>query len=81
MQKELDDIKKEVTQRIYKEFETKFNGNNRKFAKAVGCNEKTIRLLFDHHQGMSLNLFFKLAAAIEISPSKLLEGLQMKKEG
>jgi hypothetical protein len=50
VQKELDDIKKEVTARIYKEFEIKFGGNNRKFADAVGCNEKTIRLLFDHQQ-------------------------------
>lgn len=81
MDKELNDIKKEVTQRIYKEFVNKFDGNNRQFAKAVGCNEKTIRLLFDHNQGMTLNLFFKLAAAIDIKPSKLLEGLQIKKEG
>lgn len=81
MDKELNDIKKEVTQRIYKEFVNKFDGNNRQFAKAVGCNEKTIRLLFDHNQGMTLNLFFKLAAAIDMEPSKLLEGLQIKKEG
>ncbi|MEE1897445.1 hypothetical protein V1389_03795 [Flavobacterium rakeshii] len=79
MQKELDDIKKEVTQRIYKEFQIQFGGNNRQFAKVVGCNEKTIRLLFDHNQGMSLNLFFKLAAAINMTPSDLLKGLEMKK--
>lgn len=81
MDRELNDIKKEVTQRIYKEFVDKFDGNNRKFAKAVGCNEKTIRLLFDHNQGMSLNLFLKLAAAIDIQPSQLLDGLSIKKEG
>ncbi|MGQ2985358.1 helix-turn-helix domain-containing protein [Flavobacterium sp.] len=80
MQKELDDIKREVTQRIYKEFQSKFEGNNRKFAKAVGCDEKTIRLIFDHNQGMTLNLFFRIAAAIEVEPSVLLEGLNFKKE-
>lgn len=81
MQKELDAIKKEVTNRIHEEFLVKFDGINRKFAKAVGCNEKTIRKLFDENQGMSLNLFFKLASALDIAPSKLLEGLEIKKEG
>lgn len=77
MQKELDKIKKEVTQRIHQEFIEKFDGNNRKFAKEVGCNEKTIRKLFDDNQGMTLNLFFKLARAIKIKPSKLLEDLEL----
>lgn len=81
MQKKLDEIKKEITDRIYKEFENKFENNNRKFAKAVGCDEKTIRLLFDHNQGMSLNLLFKIAAAIDVKPSELLKDLELKKEG
>ncbi|PZR23784.1 MAG: XRE family transcriptional regulator [Flavobacterium psychrophilum] len=81
MRNELEALKKEVTNRIHQEFLVKFGGINRKFAKAAGCDEKTIRKLFDENQGMSLNLFFKLASALEIAPSKLLEGLEMKKEG
>lgn len=77
MQNELDKIKKEVTQRIHVEFLKKFDGNNRKFAKAVDCNEKTIRKLFDDNQGMTLNLFFKLARAIKIKPSELLKDLEL----
>lgn len=80
MQKQLDKIKKEVVQRIHVVFERDFGGNNRKFAKAVGCNEKTVRDLFDHNQGMTLNLLLKIAKAIKITPSQLLEGLEFRGE-
>lgn len=56
----------------------KFAGNKLQFAKAAGCDEKTLRLLFEHGQGMTLNLLFKLAYALEVSPSELLEGLSLK---
>lgn len=75
MQKQLEEIKQEVTKRIYKEFMVKFGGNKLQFAKAAGCNEKTIRLLFDEGAGMTLNLLFKLAKALEVEPSELLKGL------
>lgn len=80
MQKQLDKIKKEVVQRIHVVFERDFDGNNRKFAKAVGCNEKTVRDLFSDNQGMTLNLLLKIAKAIKITPSQLLEGLEFKDE-
>lgn len=80
MQKQLDLIKDEVIQRIRIVFLRDFDGNNRKFARAVGCNEKSIRSLFDHKQGMTLNMLFKIASAIKISPSELLDGLELKKE-
>lgn len=80
MQKQLDSIKTEVVQRILVVFERDFDGNNRKFAKEVVCDEKTIRFLFDHNQGMTLNLLFKIARAIKTSPSELLKGLEFKKE-
>lgn len=80
MQNQLEEIKKEVTARIQKEFLKKFNGNKTHFAKKAGCDEKTIRLLFDFNQGMTLNLLFKLASALEIEPSDLLKGLSIKKE-
>lgn len=80
MQKQLDEIKKEVTQRIRKEFLLKFDGNKTHFANKAGCSEKTIRLLLDFNQGMTLNLLFKLAFALDMQATDLLEGLAIKKE-
>jgi len=80
MQKQLDKIKDEVVQRIRVVFERDFDGNNRKFAKVVGCHEKTVRDLFSDNQGMTLNLLFKITKAIKITPSQLLEGLEYKDE-
>jgi plasmid maintenance system antidote protein VapI len=79
MQQQLDQLKMEVTKRVYKLFMEKFAGNKSQFAKAAGCDEKTLRLLFEENQGMTLNLLFKLASALEISPSELLAGLSFKK--
>lgn len=80
MHNELDDLRKEVITRIYNQFQIKFGGNNRSFARAAKCDEKTIRLLWNHEKntGMTLNLLFKLAKALEMTPSKLLEGLEIK---
>ncbi len=80
MQKELDKIKEEVVERIRVVVKKDFDGNNRKFARAVGCNEKSIRSLLDHNQGMTLNMLFKIATAIKTTPSQLLDGLEYKKE-
>lgn len=55
----------------------KHNGNKLQFAKKVGCDEKTLRLIFDHNQGMSMNLFFKIAYALEIEPSELIKDLEI----
>lgn len=77
MQKELEIIKKDVTERIHKLFLEKFDGNQRKFAAAARCDEKTIRLLFQENSGMTLNLLFKIAVALETTPSKLLDGLEL----
>lgn len=80
MQKQLDEIKKEVTERVRKEFNKKFKGNKTQFAKKAGCDEKTIRLLFDFEQGMTLNLLFKLAYALELNPSDLIKDLSISKK-
>ncbi len=80
MQKQLDEIKIEVTERIRKEFQKKFNGNKTQFAKKAGCDEKSIRLLLDFGQGMTLNLLFKLAYALDLNPSDLIKDLHLKKE-
>lgn len=57
---------------------TQYEGNKLRFAKAVGCDEKTLRLIFDFNQGMTLNLFFKIAKALNIEPSELLKDLKIE---
>ena len=59
-------------------FMTQYDGNKLRFAKAVGCDEKTLRLIFDFNQGMTLNLFFKIAKALNIEPSELLKDLKIE---
>ena len=78
MQKQLEEIKTILIKRIYNLFIKRYEGNKSKFAKEVGCDEKTIRLIFDHNQGMTLNLFFKIAKALEIEPSELIKDLKIK---
>jgi plasmid maintenance system antidote protein VapI len=78
MQNELDAIQKQLTQRIYLLFLEKFNGNKLAFSKAAHCDEKTIRRLFENQQGMTVNLLFKIAFAIETTPSQLLADLSIE---
>ncbi len=77
MEKELNNIKKELTARIYDIFQKQFNGNKTHFARRVGCSEKAVRLLFDFGQGMSLNLLLKISHAVGKTPSELLDGLAL----
>jgi DNA-binding Xre family transcriptional regulator len=77
VQKELDILKETVTKRIYILFMEKYKGNKLRFAKDVGCDEKTIRLIFDYNQGITLNLLFKIAVAIDIQPSELIKDLSL----
>lgn len=56
----------------------KFAGNKLQFAKAAGCDEKALRLLFEQNQGMTLNLLFKLAYALDVPASELLKDLALK---
>ncbi len=78
MQNELDDLKEKLTKRIHILFIEQYEGNKSQFAKAVGCDEKTLRLIFDFDQGMTINLFFKIAKALKITPSELLKDLELK---
>lgn len=80
MQNQLDNIKEILISRIYKLFIIKYEGNKLRFAKSVGCDEKTIRLIFDFNQGMTLNLFFKIAFALEVEPSELIKDLKIEKD-
>lgn len=77
VQKQLDEIREIVTQRIYILFMEKYKGNKLQFSKDVGCDEKTLRLLFNNKQGMTMNLFFKIANALKVKPEDLIKGLQI----
>lgn len=79
MQTQLDNIKETLTKRIYDLFMEKHNGNKLQFAKKVGCDEKTIRLILDKNQGMTMNLFFKIAFALEVDPVDLIKDLKINK--
>lgn len=78
MQKELDNLKEKLTKRIYNLFIEKYNGNKSLFAKKAGCDEKTIRLIFDHNQGLTINLFLKIAYALDVEPSELLKDIKLE---
>lgn len=77
MQKQLNEIKEKLTKRIYLLFMEKYNGNKLRFAKDIGCDEKALRLIFDHNQGITINLFFKIAFALDIEPSELIKDLKI----
>jgi hypothetical protein len=77
MQNELDAIQLELTKRKYLLFLEMFNGNKLAFSKAAHYDEKTMRRLFEHQQGMTINLLFKIAFALEIKPKQLLDGLSL----
>ncbi len=79
VQTELDYIKETLTKRIYILFIEKYKGNKLQFAKKVGCDEKAIRLIFDKNQGMTINLFFKIASALEVEPVELIKDLKINK--
>jgi plasmid maintenance system antidote protein VapI len=81
MQNELDAIQLELTKRIHSLFLEKFNGNKLAFSKAAHCDEKTIRRLLEHQQGMTINLLFKIAFALDTKPSLLLDGLALNELG
>ncbi len=78
MQNQLDEIKEKLTKRIHILFLEQYDGNKLRFAKAINCDEKTLRLIFDFNQGMTLNLFFKIAKALNIEPSELLKDLKIE---
>lgn len=77
MQRKLDDIKIELSDRIYKLFMIKYKGNKSKFSDDCDCDEKAIRKIFNYEQGLTMNLFFKICKALQISPSDLLKDLEL----
>lgn len=80
MQKQLEKIEIELAQRIYKLFMEKFDGNKSAFARASQCKETTIRRIFRNEQGITVNLLFRLANALEVSASDLLKDFTIEKK-
>lgn len=80
MQKQLEKIETELVERIYKLFMEKFDGNKSAFARAAECKETTIRRIFRNEQGITVNLLFRLANALQVSVTDLLKDLTIEKE-
>jgi transcriptional regulator with XRE-family HTH domain len=80
MQKQLENIEIELSQRIYKLFLSKFDGNKSAFARAAGCNETTIRRILRNEQGITFNLLLIIAFALEVSVNDLIKSLEIKKD-
>lgn len=73
MQNELEEIEEEVTQKIYKLFLEKFDGNKSAFAKATGCSETTIRRILRRQQGITINLLLRIVNALDTNVSDLFK--------
>lgn len=80
MQKEIEKIELEVIERIYKLFLEKYSGNKSAFSRVSACRESTIRRIFRHEQGITLNLLLRMAKALDTTVSDLMDGLTIKNE-
>lgn len=78
MQKQLEQIEQELSQRIYKEFLKKFNGNKSAFARASNCTEGTVRRVFKNEQGITVNLLLRFCYALDTNITDLLKDLNLK---
>lgn len=77
MQKQIKEIEVELIQRIYKLFLVKFDGNNSEFAKATQCSETTIRRLFRHEQGITINLLLRMCYALNTTVCEVSKELKI----
>lgn len=79
MQNEIEKIESELTERIYKIFIKKYDGNKSAFAKATKCSETTIRRILRKEQGITINLLFRIAEALDTTVIELLKNMSIKK--
>lgn len=80
MQKELDKIESEIIERVYQLFQEKYDGNKSAFAKATECSETTIRRILLKKQGVTINLLFRIADALDTTVSDLMKDLKIQKK-
>jgi hypothetical protein len=80
MQKEIEKIELEVVERIYKLFLEKYSGNKSAFSRVSACRESTIRRIFRHEQGITINLLLRMAKALDTTVSDLMKDLYIEKE-
>jgi plasmid maintenance system antidote protein VapI len=80
MQKQLEKIELELSQRIYKLFMEKYGGNKSAFARAASCKETTIRRILRNEQGITLHLLLRIAFALDTSIHDLLKDFDLQKE-
>jgi hypothetical protein len=81
MQKQLEQNEIELSQRIYKHFLVKFDGNKSAFARASNCSEGAIRKVFQNKQSITFNLLLRFSFALEVNVSDLVKGLDLSSKG
>ncbi|MNK07663.1 hypothetical protein D3C87_255790 [compost metagenome] len=80
MQNQLEKIETELVKRIYNQFLVKYKGNKSEFARASQCRETTIRRILSNKQGITINLLLRIANALDMKITDLLQGLSLEKE-
>lgn len=80
MQKQLDKIESQIIERVYLLFQEKYDGNKSAFAKAAECSETTIRRVLRKEQGITINLAFRIADALDTNVSDLMKDLKIQKK-
>ena len=79
MQKEIEKIEIELTERIFKLFLEKYSGNKSAFSRACKCRETTIRRILRNEQGITINLLIRISSALDTTVSELFKDLHIKK--
>lgn len=80
MQKQLEQAEIELSQRIYKHFLVKFDGNKSAFARASNCSEGAVRKVFQNKMSITFNLLLRFSVALDVRINELVEGLDLKPE-
>ncbi len=75
MRQEIGQVEAELSERIYKLFLVKFNGNKSAFARASRCSEAAVRKVFRKEQSITFNLLLRFCRALDVSISDLVNGL------
>ncbi|RYG47509.1 MAG: XRE family transcriptional regulator [Chitinophagaceae bacterium] len=77
MHKQFEALENDLSQKLYKVFLQKFEGNQSAFARASYCSETTVRRVFNNKQRMTLGLFLRFCYALQLDASEILKSVQI----
>ena len=78
MQDQITQKEKELNDRLYRLFLSKYDGNKSAFARASQCTETTVRRVFKNQQSITVNLLLRFAEALDTNASTLLESINLE---